>query len=174
MSVRVFCSSNVRASSALMWASALITAGAERMEWNAWSTSCASAAAARPMPPTAAIHRETAFISLASIAQVAKEANIRVEQQGGENDPLRNVAGGGVEHGGGSCGGGNAARARQVPGGRDPHLRELPHAAGAGRRARYGAAARGRPAELGNVGVQGQGREHHARPGDRHRRLERQ
>jgi len=40
---------------------------------------CASATVARPMPPSAAIDRKTGFISLASIAQVAKEANIKVE-----------------------------------------------------------------------------------------------
>jgi hypothetical protein len=47
------------------------------MDWNEWGTFCASAAVAKPTP--AAIHPQTAFISLASIAQMVKEANIKVE-----------------------------------------------------------------------------------------------
>src|SRR5207302_1750948 len=108
-----------------MSASAIVTAGTARMDWKAWSTSCASATLARPTPHSAVMNRDTAFISLASIAQVVKEANIRSNNRGEGNDSQRNVAGRRVGHCGGGRGGGHAARARQVSGGRNPHLRQL-------------------------------------------------
>ncbi len=66
-----------------------------------------------------------------------------------------------------------AGRARQLSGQHHPDLRQLPHAARAGRRVRHGQAALRRPADLGRAALQGQGRQHHAGQGHRHRRLER-
>ena len=52
-------------------------------------------------------------------------------------------------------------------------LRQLPHPAWSRRRVRHGEATLRRTADLGRADLHGEGLQHHARPGDRHRHLDR-